>query len=240
MTPFYVNRAPDDAHDPVANLRTYIDWSEGGCTYLFSGLRGAGKTTELNRLITELRSNNVAAFYCDASVYLNLNDPHVTLPELLMTALAGLSDAVRQQHGQGSLEASIWDRIKLLLHSDVTIKPKLKAAPGGVGVELEATLQENPDFKKKLNKFARESSKFYEEAHAFANDVADLIRRLEGDKKIVLIVDSLERLSAPSGEEGKLFVSLKEIFFNNPAQLQFPSISVVYSAPPYLHAVLPG
>ena len=92
----YVNRSPDDEHDPVANLKQYIQWEPrtGGC-YLFSGLRGAGKTTELNRLVTELREDGIAAYYCDASTYLNLNDPQLSLAELLMTALAGLADAVR-------------------------------------------------------------------------------------------------------------------------------------------------
>jgi hypothetical protein len=240
VTSFYVNRASDNAHDPVANLQQYIDWSETGSTYLFSGLRGAGKTTELNRLVTELSATGVAAYYCDASDYLNLNDPQLTLPELLMTALAGLSDAVRRKHGKNCLADSIWDRTRRAMQSDVILKPKLKVGTDAMGAEIEASLQENPDFKKKLNEFARESASFYEEAQKFAVDVARVIHQFERQKKIVLIVDSLERLSAPSGEEGKLFDSLKEIFFNNPNELRFPCLSVVYSAPPYLSAVLPG
>ena len=96
----YVNRAPDDQHDPVANLKQYIQWEPGtgGC-YLFTGLRGSGKTTELNRLLCELGADGIAAYYCDASAYLNLNDPQLGLTDLLMTVLAGLADAVRQQIG---------------------------------------------------------------------------------------------------------------------------------------------
>lgn len=206
----------------------------------FSGLRGTGKTTELNRLIKELNQDDVVAFYCDASDYLNLNNPQLTQSDLLMTALAGLSDAVRQKHGKDCLKESIWDRATQMLKSDILVKSKIKADIAGVGVELEATLRENPDFKKKLNEFAQESGKFYAEAKLFANDIGALIRRLEGDKKIVLIVDSLERLSASIGDESKLFDSLKDIFFNNATQLQFSSFSVLYTVPPYLHAVLPG
>lgn len=239
----YVNRAPDDEHDPVANLRQYIQWepNAGGC-YLFSGLRGSGKTTELNRLVTELRNDNIAAYYCDASAYLNLNDPQLTLAELLMTAIAGLADAVRQQIGNEFLTDSIWQRTKRLLNSNVEFKPKLKAPLGGTGasVEVEATLQENPDFRKDLISFARGSSAFYDEAVKFSEEVANVIRERTHCEKIVLVVDSLERISAPSGDETKLFDSLKEVFFNEPSRLQFPSLSVIYSAPPYLHAVLPG
>ena len=237
----YVRRAPDDAHDPVQNIREYIAWDEPGSTYLFSGLRGSGKTTELNRLITELRSDGVEAFYCDASAYLNLNDPQLTLPELLLTVLAGLSDAVRQQYGKDFLKdtESIWQRTCNLFSSKVELKPKLKAEVGGIGAEIEVTLQENPDFRKELNTFARSSSQFFDEANKFAAELAQLIQAHKQCERIVMVVDSLERLSAPAGSESILFDSLKEVFFNNPAQLQFPAFSVVYSTPPYLHAVLP-
>ena len=52
----YVNRASDPELDSVANLQQFIEWSPTSSdTYLFTGLRGAGKTTELNRLVKELR-----------------------------------------------------------------------------------------------------------------------------------------------------------------------------------------
>lgn len=238
---FYVNRAQDDEHDPVLNLKQCIEWEALPGSYLFSGLRGSGKTTELNRLIRELQQGGIEAYYCDASVYLNLNDPQLSLSDLLMTVLAGFADAVRQQKGKDVLTDSIWERTKRLLHSDVQFKPKLKAPLGssGASIEVEATLEEHPDFRKDLARFSAASSAFFDEANSFATEVANTINA-GGSKKIVLVVDSLERISAPTGEERKLFDSLKEVFFNNPGRLQFDAISVVYSAPPYLHAVLPG
>lgn len=237
----YVSRASSPEYDAVENLKQYIKWAPvSNETYLFSGLRGSGKTTELNRLIAELRDEGVAAYYCDASAYLNLNDPQLGLTELLMTALAGLEDATRAAFGAGAFEDTIWQRIKRLMKSDVEIKPSLKLEGAGVGVEIETTLQENPDFRRELVEFARQSSGFYDEATKYAEEVAKKIRSRTQCKKIVLVVDSLERLSAPTGDEAKLFDSLKEIFFNDPVRLRFPSFSVVYSAPPYLHAVLPS
>jgi predicted AAA+ superfamily ATPase len=74
----YVNRTTDKIRDPVLNLRAAIrneSEEDNGC-YLFSGLRGSGKTTELKRLIAELRGEDgIHAYYCDASDYLDLNDP---------------------------------------------------------------------------------------------------------------------------------------------------------------------
>lgn len=243
----YVKRSQSDEYDSVAILKQKIAWNDdpSGHTYLFSGLRGAGKTTELNRLLSELRADGVAAFYCDASAYLNLNDPQVTLPDLMMTALAGLADAVRATHGAEFLKDSIWQRTKRLLHADVVIKPKFKVTTGVPQVaqgevSLEASLQENPDFRKELNTFAQSASGFYDQAQLYAQEVCALVRQQTQCTKIVLVVDSLERISAPSGDEGKLFDSLKNVFFNESARLRLPGISVVYSAPPYLYAVLPN
>lgn len=237
----YVSRATSPEYDAVANLKQYVEWAPvSNETYLFSGLRGSGKTTELNRLIAELRADGVAAYYCDASAYLNLNDPQLGLAELLMTALAGLEDATRRAFGAPVLEDTIWQRIKRVLNSDVEIKPSLKLESSGVGIEVETTLQENPDFRRQLVDFARQNSRFYDEATKYADEVAKKIRERTQCTKIVLVVDSLERLSAPTGDEAKLFDSLKEVFFNDPARLRFQSFSVVYSAPPYLHAVLPN
>ncbi len=237
----YVNRASAPEYDAVANLKQFIGWAPASNeTYLFSGLRGSGKTTELNRLITELRADGIAAYYCDASTYLNLNDPQLSLAELLMAALAGLSDAVRRELGTAFLSDTIWQRTKRLLKSNVNLKPSVKVDVGGAEVEVEATLQENPDFRKDLVKFAQSSTGFYDEAVKYAGEVAAVIRDRTQCTKIVLVVDSLERLSAPTGDENKLFDSFKEVFFNDPTRLRLPSFSVVYSAPPYLHAVLPN
>ncbi len=249
-TQFYVNRASDSSYDQVANLKELLDWASPitdsmgqhrpGSTYLFSGLRGSGKTTELNRLIKELHADQVAAYYCDASLYLNLNDPEISLPDLLMTVLAGLADSVRQQHGKDCLAQSFWERSKAFMNSEVELKAKFKAAPGNVGIELEYTLQDNPAFKEKLNEFARASATFYEEAQKFTLELVNLIRARTGHQRIVLVVDALERLTAPPGDENKLFNSLKEVYFNQPARLQLPDIAIIYTAPPYLQAVLPN
>lgn len=233
---YYVNRAPDTAHDSVAEMKQAIEWEDTPGCYLFSGLRGVGKTTELQRLQAELEAENIPTFLCDADDFLDLNEPKITQTELIFTALAGLSHAVNATYGKDFLKETIWERTKRAMNSEVELKPKLTTPVA----EVEFTLKENPTFKQELVKFANSSNEFFQDAAKFANDVAQLIQAKTGQQKIVLIVDSLERLSAPNGQENTLFESLKDLFFNFPARLSFSYITVIYTVPPYIHAVLPS
>lgn len=237
---YYVNRAENNSQDSVEEMKQAIDWEEYPGCYLFSGLRGAGKTTELQRLQQELEKAGTPTFYCNADAYLDLNDPNVSQTELVFTALAGLSDAVTKKFGKQVLNETIWERLKSKMNSEVTLQPTLKAGLGDIEAEIEFSLKENITFKQQLIKFSRSSSSFFQEANQFANEVADLIQSQTGKDKIVLIVDSLERLSAPNGQETLLFESLKDLFYNAPARLFFEKISLIYTVPPYIHAVLPG
>ena len=62
---YYVQRATEDVYDCVEKIKQALDWADTPGCYLFSGHRGAGKTTELQRLVKELTDSDVAAFYCN-------------------------------------------------------------------------------------------------------------------------------------------------------------------------------
>lgn len=240
----YVSRYTDDSYDPIANITEYIDWNDStnGNTFLFSGLRGSGKTTELTKLIHNLNNNSsdTIAFYCDVSAYINLNEPRLTTPELLLIALAGLAQDVHKKLGNNLLGDSIWNRVKRTMNSNINLTPKIALAQGAVEAEIDFSLQENPEFKDKLREFTKDSTEFLKEARAFAQEMLGAIKQKTQKEKVVLVVDSLERLNAPTGEETTLFNTWKEIFFANPDSLKLPGFSIIYTAPPYLHAILPN
>ena len=239
---YYVQRATKQDYDCVAKIRQALDWADTPGCYLFSGHRGAGKTTELKRLMQELENSAIAAFYCDVEDYLDLNDPKKAQTELVFTALAGLGDEVRKKYGADVLQESIWERINNKLQAPVELRPKLNI-PGvsGAGIEFSLfSLQENVRFKRELIRFAEQSSRFDQEAKEFAAELCQIIKQQSGRQKIALIVDSLERLSAPRGEEQILFNSLKSLFFNHPARLALGDINLIYTVPPYVDAVLPN
>ena len=72
---YYVQRTTEQDYHCVAKIKQTLDWADIPGCYLFSGHRGAGKTTELQRLMQELEGSAIAAFYCDVGNYLDLNDP---------------------------------------------------------------------------------------------------------------------------------------------------------------------
>ena len=236
---YYVQRATEQDYDCVAEIKQALNWADTPGCYLFSGHRGAGKTTELKRLMQELEDSAIAAFYCDVEDYLDLNDPQKAQTELVFTALAGLSDEVRKKYCADVLKESIWERINNKLQAKVELRPKLNI-PGVSGAGIEFSLQENVRFKQELIRFAEQSSQFDQEAKEFAAELRQIIQEQSGRQKIALIVDSLERLSAPRGEEQTLFNSLKSLFFNHPARLALDDINLIYTVPPYINAVLPN
>ena len=236
---YYVQRATKQDYDCVAKIKQALDWADSPGCYLFSGHRGAGKTTELKRLMQELKDSAIAAFYCNVEDYLVLNDPKKTQTELVFTALAGLGDEVRKKYGADVLQESIWERINNKLQAPVELRSKLNI-PGVSGAGIEFSLQENARFKRELIRFAEQSSRFDQEAKAFAAELCQIIKQQSGRQKIALIVDSLERLSALRGEEQTLFNSLKSLFFNHPARLALDDINLIYTVPPYIDAVLPN
>lgn len=233
---YYVQRATEQDYNCVEKIKQALDWADTPGCYLFSGHRGAGKTTELQRLMQQLEDSAIAAFYCDVEDYLDLNDPKKAQTELVFIALAGLGDALKQEYGAEALQESIWERISSTLQAAVEVDPKLKIP----GAEIKLSLQKNNSLKQELIRFTEQSSRFDQEAKEFAAELCQIIKQKSRRQKIVLIVDSLERLSAPRGEEQTLFNSLKSLFFNHPARLALGDINLIYTVPPYIDAVLPN
>ena len=87
----YVKGLHGDSRALVQVLADRIDFDEGGGTYLFSGNRGAGKTTELMRLADLLDQQGCIVFYVDMAEYLNLTVP-VEITDFMISILGGLSE----------------------------------------------------------------------------------------------------------------------------------------------------
>ena len=80
-----------------------------------------------------------------------------------------------------------------------------------------------------------------QEARRFAESVVKDVRERSGspDKKVVLLLDSVERLRGVGDSEdiGKVFKSVETIFSGHADKLRFPPLYLVCTIPPYLTAL---
>ena len=230
----YVPNVHDEqSGDPIADLARQILWNEGGGTYLFTGQRGTGKSTELRRLRRDLQAQDCEVFLLDMGAYLHETEP-VEIGDFLISLMGALSDAVAEQFDQSMLPAgeSYWERIGKFLQTDVSVKEiDLK------GIKL--SLKDDRTFKKAIQAVARgKVAKLVADAREFAAQLMKMVKSARGDKRIVVIADSVERLRGVNAESAKqVFDSAIALFSGNPDHLKFPGIHVVYSVPPYLSAL---
>lgn len=232
--PAYVPYVHDeDSDDPIANLARQILWNEGGGTYLFTGQRGTGKSTELRRLRRDLRARDCEVFLLDMGAYLHETEP-VEIGDFLISLMGALSDAVAERFEQNVLpsQESYWERISKFLGAEVAVSSfDLKG--------IKFSLKEDRTFKLAIQEAARGNvAALVADARSFAFGVMQEVGRLTGGKRIVVIADSVERLRGVNAEGAKkVFESAIALFSGNPDHLKFPGLHVVYSVPPYLSAL---
>lgn len=234
--PAYVqNVHQESTGDPIEDLVAQVLWNQGGGTYLFTGQRGTGKSTELRRLRRDLEREGCEVFLLDMANYLHETEP-VEIGDFLISLMGALSDEVARKHDQAWLpqQESYWERISaFLLKTDVTVKElDLKTIKFG--------LKEDRTFKQKIQKAAANHvAPLVSDARAFASA---LVKRLEqelgADKRLVVIADSVERLRGVNAESAKkVFDSVVALFSGNPDRLRYSPLHIVYSVPPYLSAL---
>lgn len=109
-------------------------------------------------------------------------------------------------------------------------------------IEFKAALHQNPTFKEQLQLKTRGLvQELVEQARDFAREAVQRVRneRAQEDRKIVLIVDSVERLRGVGDTKDvrEIFKSAETLFSSHADKLRFPDLNVVYTVPPYLSAL---
>lgn len=238
-----VNDGKLSKSDPIEAIATGIDFQEGGSVHLFSGQRGTGKSTELKRLKAKLEKWDMVAFYADLSEYILLTKP-IEISDFLISMAGALSDAIaHEERFQGRLSPAYrgyWERFKDFLQTEVQVKEVgIKAV---AGLDIKAELKNSPEFKEQVQKAARGYvNQIVRDAHAYFSDAVAQVRQALGkpDVKVVLIVDSVERIRGVGTDDMQVFESVRNLFFAHAEHLRIPGLHVVYTVPPYL-SVLSG
>jgi hypothetical protein len=232
-SPYYVaNLHGSGAEDVIGALARSIRRSTGSQLYYFSGQRGTGKSTELRRLVVELNGQaGVRAFLVDALEYLGENHPVKTVDLLLVIALA-FADRLRQPDAlaEDLLRESVASRFGQWLQTDVEISG---LTVGGVKADFKKRQQSILQHIRSFD-LAREE-RVMADCREFIREMAATVRQRWGVDKVVLLVDSLERLRGIGDEAAHdMFARVVQVFDGDRGQLRLPEMQVVYAVPPYL------
>jgi hypothetical protein len=227
--------------DPVQELADQIDLSDSAGAYLFTGNRGTGKTTELLRLATILRRYDCEVFYADMAEYLTLTQ-RIEVSDFLISVLGAFSEKIAERFKEDPGKPSFFERVSSFLAANVEFN-EIKIPAGWI--EFKAALQQNPTFKEQLQQKTRGVvEQLVKQAREFALDAAKYVRgqRADADRKLVLIVDSVERLRGVGDTEDvrEVFKSAETLFSSHADKLRFTALNVVYTVPPYLSALAGG
>lgn len=224
------------AHDPIAELAAQISWNETANVYAFTGQRGTGKSTELLRLKKRLEDEGMMVFLADVSEYMNLTTA-VELSDFLITITGALSEKVNEKLKQNPAKQSFWEQLRKLLTTEVKLEGiEIDADP----VSFKFALKDDPDFRQRLQTALQgHANKIVKQARDFAAGVVTLVRQEYNDpnKKVVFIVDSVERIRGVGSGAEAVYKSVENLFSGHAANLRFPQLHVVYTVPPYLPAL---
>ena len=237
--PVYVAQINQDGADAVEEIATEVDWQEGGGVCLFTGQRGTGKSTELKRLKHRLEQLGAVVFYVDLSEFLLLTK-EVEISDFLVSVAGAMSEQVQQRYGGSPGNRSYWERLSVFLQTKIEITEFSAKIPG---VDIKAALKNDPDFKRRVQEAARgHVAQLVQDAHGFLAEAVGYVRLQPGnaDRKVVLLVDSVERIRGVGSEAMAVYESVRNLFFGHAEHLKVPLLHIVYTIPPYLSVLASG
>lgn len=241
-----------DGYSPLDDLKANIQMSDRPGTWLFTGHRGVGKSTELRRMAAELRAEGHRVLLVDMMEYLNVAEP-LHIEGLLLNMAVALADAAQEAENkrfrgthslQGGVAARLWTFLK---NTEVSV-PEINFE-GAVGNEAVAQatfsfkteFKRHPDLRQKaLESVKNAPGKLAEQVKAFAKEIADGAGTDNGQPvRVVLILDSLERLRVTGADAQVCYDAIARTFDTHAEHLKLEYIDVVYSVPPYLPFLSP-
>ena len=222
--------------DPVQQLARAVEWSTESVR-LFSGYRGAGKSTELRRLKRQLEEAGHLVFLCDMEEYLNLST-EVEVSDFLMAVAGSFDDAIRGKY-ESALKSSMnyWAGLPDLMTS-LKIEGLSVSAAG-----FKASLKSDPTFKSHLQqRMAGHLGAFVKHMRDFCVSRVAALRSHVGvrDRKVVLLLDSVEHIRGTFSNAESVQSSVENLFAGHAEKLRIPETHIVYTVPPYLKVRYPN
>lgn len=227
--PLYVkNLHGTGGEDVVLSMARACERVEGSALFYFTGQRGTGKSTELKRLAAHLSGRKTQSFLIDALEYIGDSHP-IELIDLLLVMAIAFADKLREDYQKKFLDESISTRIGKWLQTEVTLE---EFSALGAKVTFREKRQ---SLIQRIREFdLTRSESFIKEARELITEMAQFVRRQSGCDRVVLIVDSLERLRGVGTQAGTMFDNVVRVFDGGIDALRINQLQVIYSVPPYL------
>ena len=238
----------ESGHAAVDEMMATIELAVDTTTQLLSGPSGAGKTTELRRLRSDLDKHGYRAVLFDVTRYVNESSP-VDITEFLIALALGAHDALggseeAGQEGFGRRLRTLLSRLSIDLNiGGISAKASRDGVELGafgaatVEVDLQRELKSSEPFVAELRrKLAYHVGTLYEEVAAFLREL------VSGDESagLVLIADGLEKLRGTTENDISVQESIEGLFVNHASKLKFASHHMIYTVPTYLQFTAPG
>ena len=229
----YVDTAVGRGHDPVKSLkRRLLDEPDGKLQILFSGYRGCGKSTELNKMAREIAEQFLVLNY---SIY-ELDPVTVNYVELFILTMEKLFALSEEQHLGISREflesVNAWRQ-----SAEIENVRELAGTAGAeTGAEVEASVPFLAKFFAKLRAEARYSTiskkTIFQTLEPRLSDLIshcnDLIREVNrnlaktGKQGLLIIIEDLDKLILERAEE---------LFFKHSPVLTSLKTNVIFTFP---------
>lgn len=235
--------------DAVKYLRRAIMRTTEGSVFFLSGLRGAGKSTQLRRLQNDLNTTGFAAVRLDAEDYLNLRQP-IDVVEFLFFLVGGISDAIDAADWLPTAGPTLraWQRLRewlAALPERVTLTP---SASVGAGIDIPGMAKADLNLKAEIRKdesFVASLREFLEGRLSalvrVANDlVGELVDELRATWErtgrewlgLVVLVDSLDHIRG--ADFLTIRQSLVDLFDKQSGSIILDRARTVFTVPPYV------
>ncbi len=207
---------------------------QGESKRLLTGPPGTGKTTELRRLIPRLEADEVPTrvLYVDAEAWIDPFEP-LDVTDILRLGAFALDREATIAEGKDPDKIPGYGARFLNFLKSTNVDVKEIKVEAGVGVMAE--LRASPDFHKRVQAgLAQRFQAFATEARRDMDESVARIRAASKAERIVVLVDSLEKLTAiNTGKRREMEEAVEAVFTQHARWLSLPC-HVVYSIPLWL------
>jgi hypothetical protein len=215
--------------DIWVELGKKIQRSDQRTCQLYTGHRGGGKSTELRRLQRELerRGSFVVYFEADAN---DVQIEDVEYTDILLACTRHLLAQLRSADPQPVLSwlRDRWQALKEILQTQISIETMSAEVQIQQIVKLTGSIRTQPSMRRRI----REQLNPHTEDLIDALNVfiADAKHNLpEGQNKLVVIADSLEKITPIQRENGRN--NHEEVYIDRSQQLQALDCHIIYTVP---------